>query len=91
MWPGYFMEMFRTVGSLPPGSNWNGCVALQGRDHLPWVESEVGMSPSLPPPSSQEDAYVHKSIGRVGEQDSDSPVIVRTVLVHGGAVGHQGC
>ena len=85
------MEMFRTVGSLPPSSNWNGCVTLQGRSHLPWVESEVGMRPPLPPPSSQEDMYVHKSIGCVGEQDNDSPVIVRTVLVHGRAVGHQGC
>lgn len=45
----------------------------------------------LAPPSGQEDAYVHKSIGWVGQQDSGSPVIVRTVLVDGGAVGHQGC
>ena len=50
------------------------------RNHLP-----------LAPPSSQEDAYVRKSIGWVGEQDNGNPVIVRTVLVDGGAVGHQGC
>ena len=28
----------------------------------------------LPPPPSQEDMYVHKSIGRDGQQDNDSPV-----------------
>lgn len=50
------------------------------RNHLP-----------LAPPSSQEDAYVRKSIGWVGEQDNGNPVIVRTVLVDGGAVGYQGC
>ena len=68
---GYFMEMFRTVGSLPPGSNWNGRVVLQGRSHL---LCRIKNHLPLPPPSSQEDAYVHKAIGWDGEQDSDSPV-----------------